>query len=174
MSNSTPTFPKLNNHNYKSWSGDIQAWLMSKELWMLVSDDEPCPDDADKESQLKWKKRAQKAAGELFLSVEQDQKSHFHGCYSTNLLVSVSSWHLRSPATVSLLTYDSPYLRLCYRSTDRTAFFSHTSHVCIVYKTDIDWVVPQSIRRYYYGFPFTREGSGCTLSCFFERRSHSF
>ena len=55
---------------------------MSKELWMLVSDDEPCPDDADKESQLKWKKRAQKAAGELFLSVEQDQKSHFHGILS--------------------------------------------------------------------------------------------
>ena len=55
---------------------------MSKELWMLVSDNEPCPDDADKELQLKWKKRAQKAAGELFLSVEQDQKSHFHGILS--------------------------------------------------------------------------------------------
>ena len=91
-------------------------------------------------------------------------------CYSINLLVSVSSWHLRSPATVSLLTYDSPYLHLCHRSMDRTAFFSHMSHVCIVYKTDIDWVVPQSIRQYYYGFPFTREGSRCTLSCFLERR----
>ena len=82
MSNSTPTFPKLNNYNYKSWSGDIQAWLMSKELWMLVAGDEPCPDDSDKESKLKWKKRAQKAAGELFLSVDQDQKSHFHGILS--------------------------------------------------------------------------------------------
>ena len=68
MSNLTPTFPKLNNYNYKSWSGDIQAWLMSKELWMLVAGDKPCPNDSDNDAKLKWKKRAQKAAGELFLS----------------------------------------------------------------------------------------------------------
>lgn len=60
----------------------MQAWLMSKELWMLVDSTEPCPADTDKESKLKWQKRAQKAAGELFLSVEQDQKSHFHGILS--------------------------------------------------------------------------------------------
>src|ERR1700678_1768290 len=82
MSNSTPTFPKLNNTNYKSWSGDIQAWLMSKELWMLVDGQEPCPPSSDAESTIKWQKRAQKAAGELYLSVEQDQKSHFHGMLS--------------------------------------------------------------------------------------------
>jgi hypothetical protein len=68
-------------YNYKSWSGDMQAWLMSKELWMLVDNSEPCPDDSDKDLKLKWQKRAQKAA-ELFLSVEQDQKSHFHGILS--------------------------------------------------------------------------------------------
>ena len=56
MSNSTPTFPKLNNYNYKSWSGDMQAWLMSKELWMLVDNVEQCPDDSDKEAKLKWQK----------------------------------------------------------------------------------------------------------------------
>ena len=50
----------------------MQAWLMSKELWMLVNGDEPCPDGTDKDLKLKWQKRAQKAAGELFLSVEQD------------------------------------------------------------------------------------------------------
>ena len=60
----------------------MQAWLMSKELWMLVDNAEPCPSDTDKEGKLKWQKRAQKAAGELFLSVEQDQKSHFHGILS--------------------------------------------------------------------------------------------
>ena len=66
MSNSTPTFTKLNNYNYnyKSWSGDIQAWIMSKELWMLVAGDESCPGDSDKEAKLKWKKQAQKAAEE--------------------------------------------------------------------------------------------------------------
>ena len=87
MSNSTPTFPKLNNYNYKTWSSNMQTWLMSKELWMLVDGEEPCPGDSDKELKLKWKKQAQKAAGELFLSVELDQKSHFHGILSDSVLV---------------------------------------------------------------------------------------
>ena len=60
----------------------MQAWLMSKELWMLINNDEPCPDNSSKDSKLAWQKRAQKAAGELFLSVEPDQKSHFHGILS--------------------------------------------------------------------------------------------
>ena len=83
MSMSTPTFAKLNNHNYRTWSGDMQAWLMSKELWMLEDNEEPCPSSTDMESRVKWQKWAQKAAaGELYLSVEQDQKSHFHGMLS--------------------------------------------------------------------------------------------
>lgn len=65
----------------------MQAWLMSKELWMLVDGTEPCPPDSDKESKVKWQKRAQKAAGELFLSVEQDQKSHFHGILSNPITI---------------------------------------------------------------------------------------
>jgi gag-polypeptide of LTR copia-type len=87
MSNLTPTFPKLDNYNYKSWSGDMQAWLMSKELWMLVDNAEPCPDDEEKEGKLKWQRRAQKAAGELYLSVDQDQKSHFHGILSNPISI---------------------------------------------------------------------------------------
>ena len=65
----------------------MQAWLMSKELWMLVDNAELCPSDEDKDSKLKWQKRAQKAAGELFLSVEQDQKSHFHGILSNPIRI---------------------------------------------------------------------------------------
>jgi hypothetical protein len=61
----------------------MQAWLMSKELWMLVDSAEPCPPDSDKESKLKWQKRAQKAAGELFLSVELVLVGH------------CGAWHLR-------------------------------------------------------------------------------
>ena len=60
----------------------MQALLMSKELWMLVEGEESCPATTDADSRLKWFKRAQKAAGELFLSVEQDQKSHFNGILS--------------------------------------------------------------------------------------------
>ena len=65
----------------------MQAWLMSKELWMLVNGDEPSPDGTDKDLKLKWQKRAQKAAEELFLSVEQDQKSHFHGILSDSISI---------------------------------------------------------------------------------------
>ena len=60
----------------------MQAWLMSKELWMLVNNEEPSPPSTDSELRLKWQKHAQKVAGELFLSVEQDQKSHFHSILS--------------------------------------------------------------------------------------------
>jgi len=70
MSNSTPTFPKLNNSNYNTWSGDMQAWLMSKELRMLVDNEEPCPPATDTDSRVKWSKRAQKAAGEIYLAFE--------------------------------------------------------------------------------------------------------
>ena len=57
----------------------MQAFLMSKELWILVDSVEPCPTSTDSESCLKWLKHTQKAAGELYLAVEQDQKSHFQG-----------------------------------------------------------------------------------------------
>ena len=109
MSNSTPTFPKLNNYNYKSWSGDIQAWLMSKELWMLIAGDEPCPDDSDKDAKLKWKKRAQKAAGELFLSVDQDQKSHFHGILSDpiHIWTTLRDVYMSKKPGAHFNTYDS-------------------------------------------------------------------
>ena len=87
MSNSNPTFAKLNNYNYRTWSGDMQAWLMSKELWMLVDNKEPCPPSMDLEARVKWQKQAQKAAGELYLSVEQDQKSYFHGMLSNPICI---------------------------------------------------------------------------------------
>ena len=60
---------------------------MSKELWMLVDNQETCPADTDTDGKLKWQKRAQKAAGELYLSVELDQKSHFHGILSNPIKI---------------------------------------------------------------------------------------
>ena len=109
MSGTTPTFPKLNNYNYKSWSGDMQAWLMSKELWMLVAGDEPCPNESDGEGYLKWKKRAQKAAGELFLSVDQDQKSHFHGILSDPITIwsTLRSAHISKKPGARFNAYDN-------------------------------------------------------------------
>ena len=82
---------------------------MSKELWMLVDSAEPCPPDSDKESKLKWQKRAQKAAGELFLSVEQDQKSHFHGILSDPIRIwtTLRDAHMSKKPGARFNAYDS-------------------------------------------------------------------
>ena len=109
MSNSIPSFPKLNNHNYKSWSGDMQALLMSKELWMLVNNEEPPPPSTDSESFIKWQRRAQKAAGELYLSVEHDQKSHFHGILSDPIRIwsTLRDAHMSKKPGARFNAYDS-------------------------------------------------------------------
>ena len=82
---------------------------MSKELWMLVDGAEPCPADSDKEGKLKWQKRAQKAAGELFLSVEPDQKSHFHGILSDPIRIwkALSEAHMSKKPGARFNAYDS-------------------------------------------------------------------
>ena len=65
----------------------MQAWLMAKELWMVVNNNKFSPLDTDPESKLKRQKHTHKAAGELFLSVDQDQKSHFHGILSNPIRI---------------------------------------------------------------------------------------
>jgi len=87
----------------------MQAWLMSKELWMLVDGDEPCPGDSETDLKLKWKRRAQKAAGELFLSVEQDQKSHFHGILSDPVRIwkTLRDVHMSKKPGARFNAYDS-------------------------------------------------------------------
>jgi len=42
---STPSFTKLNNTNYPSWSGNMKAWLMATELWGYVDGKTPKPSD---------------------------------------------------------------------------------------------------------------------------------
>ena len=87
----------------------MQAWLISKELWMLVDNVEPCPPSSDTEAMLKWQKRTQKAAGELFLSVEQDQKSHFHGILSnpTRIWTALRDVHISKKPGARFNAYDN-------------------------------------------------------------------
>ena len=86
----------------------MQAWLMSKELWMLVDNEEPCPSSTDMESRVKWQKQAQKAARELYLSVEQDQKSHFHGMLSDPIRIwsTLHDVHMSKKPGAQFNTYD--------------------------------------------------------------------
>lgn len=67
----------LSNSNYPEWSGEVRAWLMKNGLWRLVSGKESKPSgDADC---TKWEAKAERAAGEIYLLVENDQRVHFRG-----------------------------------------------------------------------------------------------
>ena len=85
----------------------MQVWLMLKELWMLVDNKEPCPPSMDLEARVKWQKQAQKAAGELYLSVEQDQK-HFHGMLSDPICIwsTLCDIHMSKKPEAKFNTYD--------------------------------------------------------------------
>ena len=76
---------------------------------MLVNNEEPSPADSDPEARLKWQKRAQRAAGELFLSVEQDQKSHFHGILSDPIRIwtTLRDVHMSKKPGARFNAYDS-------------------------------------------------------------------
>ena len=68
-SSSTPSFPKLCSSNYSTWKGKMKAFLHTKGLWTIVSGAEKCPDDSKANLQAKWDVRADKAAGQLYLSL---------------------------------------------------------------------------------------------------------
>ena len=67
----------LSNSNYPEWAGEMKAWLMRNGLWRLVSGKETKPKQA--EDAEAWEAKADKAAGEIYLMVENDQRVHFQG-----------------------------------------------------------------------------------------------
>lgn len=75
-SSSTPSFPKLCSSNYSTWKGEMKAFLRTKGLWTIVSGAEKRPDDSKADLQAKWDLRADKAAGQLYLSLSAEQRTH--------------------------------------------------------------------------------------------------
>ena len=69
----------LSNSNYPEWAGEMKAWLMRNGLWRLVSGKETKPKQTDLEKFVVWEEKAEKAAGEIYLMVENDQRVHFRG-----------------------------------------------------------------------------------------------
>ena len=55
----------------------MKAWLMKNGLWRLVSEKEKKP--TEEGALAKWEAKAERAAGEIFLLVENDQRVHFRG-----------------------------------------------------------------------------------------------
>ena len=76
-SDSLPKIKPLSKSNYPEWSGEMRAWLMRNGLWRLVSGKLPRPRDEDE--LVKWETKAERAAGEIYLLVENDQRVHFRG-----------------------------------------------------------------------------------------------
>ena len=60
------------------------------------------------EARLTWQKRAQKAAGELYLSVEQDQKSHIYGMLTDPIRIwsTVCNVHISKKPRARFHAYD--------------------------------------------------------------------
>jgi transposase InsO family protein len=81
----SPTFSKLNAFNYPTWVDNMEAWLMSSGLWRIVSgvSTRPTPSNPATEANTAlvedWDIKSQKAAGSIFLMVEDNQKIHFNG-----------------------------------------------------------------------------------------------
>ncbi|KIK29646.1 hypothetical protein PISMIDRAFT_89024 [Pisolithus microcarpus 441] len=74
-SDQTPHIKPLNGTNYSTWSEEMKALLHSKGLWRLVSGTEAHPTAAG-DDQDKWDAKADKAAGEIMLALEADQRVH--------------------------------------------------------------------------------------------------
>ena len=62
----------LSNSNYPEGCGEMKAWLMRNGLWRLISKKETKPPASKAEELEKWEMKAEKAAGEIYLLVEND------------------------------------------------------------------------------------------------------
>ena len=78
-SDSLPKIKPLSNSNYPEWSGEMRAWLMRNGLWKLVSGKLTRPTSTSVDEVNKWETKAERAAGEIYLLVESDQRVHFRG-----------------------------------------------------------------------------------------------
>ncbi len=78
-----PNFTKLNASNYPTWSGEMQAYHRSQGVWRIVSGDSKqptlssTPTDAQEAALEAWQLKSDKAAGYIYLAVEDNQKVHF-------------------------------------------------------------------------------------------------
>ena len=77
--NSSPKLKQLSNCNYAEWSGEMKAWLMKSGLWRLVSGKETRPKESNTDAFEKYEIKAERAAGEIFLLVQPDQRLHLRG-----------------------------------------------------------------------------------------------
>ncbi|KAF4618248.1 hypothetical protein D9613_011683 [Agrocybe pediades] len=79
-----PQFTKLGATNYPTWAGEMQAWLRAQSVWRIVSGESTIPTlpspptEAQLASHDSWLAKSDKAAGYIYLLVEDDQKIHLN------------------------------------------------------------------------------------------------
>ena len=121
MDSSTSTFlrfPLLKTGNYPQWAGNMKAWFMRSGTWKLVNGEElrpaepAIPATVSAELQAKmddWDKRAMKAAGELYLLVSDDQKTHLEAITGDPVAIwkKLASIHLQQRPAARFNAYDT-------------------------------------------------------------------
>ena len=114
MASGTPTFVKLNGENYTTWSGEMEAWLRASGLWKVVSGKQKSPTvsatpTAEESMALDaWETKCDKAAGWLFLMVEQEQRVHFNGIQDdpVKMWTALEAVHRQKKAGMRFNAYD--------------------------------------------------------------------
>ncbi|KAJ7917831.1 hypothetical protein B0H13DRAFT_1608021, partial [Mycena leptocephala] len=73
------TFPRLNEKNYGTWSGDERAELQRLGVWLIVKGSIDAPTSTDAEEKRKWLIDCGKAAGSIYASLDTSQRAHVKG-----------------------------------------------------------------------------------------------
>ncbi|KAJ7111810.1 hypothetical protein C8R44DRAFT_632430, partial [Mycena epipterygia] len=73
------TFPRLNEKNYGTWSGDERAELQRLRVWLIVKGSQVAPTSNDADTNFKWLVDSGKAAGSIYASLDPSQRVHVKG-----------------------------------------------------------------------------------------------
>jgi len=114
MSSNTPNFDKLTSNNYPTWADEMEAWFRSAGLWRVVSGSSTRPTCSNKPTTEEeaaidaWELKSDKAAGQLFLMVEQAQRVHFNGIKDdpVKMWAALCSVHMQQCAGTRFNAYD--------------------------------------------------------------------
>lgn len=70
-------FEKLNGKNYVDWAWQMEAYLVSKDLWDVVDGSEKCPMGSEGSKAVRaFRKKQRLACAEITLHVETSEKAH--------------------------------------------------------------------------------------------------
>jgi hypothetical protein len=113
-SSSLPTFAKLNASNYPTWCGEMQAWLRSQGVWCIVSGQSKAPTissppkDGEEAALNTWYLKSDKAAGYIYLAVDENQKIHFATISddSVKMWAALAAVHLQKRPGARFNAYD--------------------------------------------------------------------